>query len=1236
MSKKTNRQLLIFGALSLLFFIIGLQIERYAHREPDTIAYVRQLEEKLNETELEINTVFSNASFLMSAISGELGKDSIEHYNAKKYTLLIFNEEDSLLYWSNNDVFPLRSDAGYSEDIVRQMTETGGSQYYFIKYPYELVINKVRKRYSLIALVPIYMRFPISNGYLKNYFPLMPPEYSDYVMPTKEDTWPVLKDMSGTELIRLKPLAQIPYRSFIIWGFIAYAFFGFFLILVFYIISSIVLRKSGVVAGLATFIGLILTLRLVTIYSEFPIAAQMLDLFQLRFSVSNRLWFYSLGDFLLDISIFLWATIFIVHKWEPRYILRWSSFKQWFFAIFVYMVLIGGFHFLQLVLSDIVLNNSIYFEFEDFSKLDIYSFYALIGVVLLVLSYFLLTNKLFRLLMPFDLPLKVHASIGGACLLISIGFGAFFHYSIWTIISTIFFSTLLTILLMAFSKHQKLSFIWLSGWLLFFAAATTFVLEEANVEKLINMRKDFLKKVVFEQDPKVEEMIVEMEGKLQDDNFLKLYFNSLLFSYNQTVERLTYHYLDNAFFGRYKYNVYFYNAMGIPKRPDFMSYADVEYVMGHGEKTASKHLFFLSDPFGRYRYFVHLPVKENNNLLGTLVIELIPKELPDESSIYVELLSLPKGRLEKTFEEMEFAFYKNNQRIFGKKGNFPALLSLEGPLPEQNQFKIVKEDGTRSMIYRDERDYVAITTLPEESFLKPLSIFSYLFCSGIITVIIMFMLFWLFNKIFQRSVAIFLFKISLRERIQQGIVTVSLLSFVAIGVITIFYFQDEYTEYHRSRLERKIETTAKTAIWQIINSVDSIAVIPDARELAAIVKIDVNIYDINGAMLSTSEEAVFERRLLSRQMHPVAYHKMKFEQLNKFTQSERINNFEYLSSYVPLKKRNGEIVAFLNLPYDLVGSNNIRSRDVAEFLGALLNVYVIFLLIAGIVAFLLANSVTRPLAVIGEKLRLIKIGGRNEKIDWNSKDEIGEFVERFNIMIEELDNSTRELARTQRETAWREMARQVAHEIKNPLTPMKLQIQMLERAADKDMEKARTMLKKATKSLIQQIDNLAHIASEFSNFAKMPTAINKDIEINQLVESVFTLFKEEENIQLRLNMCPELLVVFADENQILRVFNNLVKNAIQAIPFDQPGIINISLYHDKGMAVVKVSDNGCGIPEAKKEDIFTPYFTTKSSGTGIGLAMSKSIIEAAKGTLTFTSKENVGTDFYVSLPMVQR
>ena len=199
---------------------------------------------------------------------------------------------------------------------------------------------------------------------------------------------------------------------------------------------------------------------------------------------------------------------------------------------------------------------------------------------------------------------------------------------------------------------------------------------------------------------------------------------------------------------------------------------------------------------------------------------------------------------------------------------------------------------------------------------------------------------------------------------------------------------------------------------------------------------------------------------------------------------------------------------------------------------------------------------------------------RNEPLEWKNQDELGALISEYNMMIKKLEESADKLAQSEREGAWREMAKQVAHEIKNPLTPMKLSIQYLLHAFKSNPENAEPLLKRVTSTLIEQIDNLAQIASEFSNFAKMPRAENQKININTLVVSVYDLFSKGLKMDISIKMPDEEYFVYADKNHLIRVLNNLMKNAEQAIPDDRDGEIDVSLYKRDNLAVIKVRDNG--------------------------------------------------------------
>lgn len=307
-----------------------------------------------------------------------------------------------------------------------------------------------------------------------------------------------------------------------------------------------------------------------------------------------------------------------------------------------------------------------------------------------------------------------------------------------------------------------------------------------------------------------------------------------------------------------------------------------------------------------------------------------------------------------------------------------------------------------------------------------------------------------------------------------------------------------------------------------------------------------------------------------------------------------------------------------------------------EFTSAIINVYAFLLLMTGAVAIIIANSITQPIVQVRAKLSHLQLG-YNERIEWKSQDEIGELISEYNRMIEKLAESTEKLKQSERESAWREMAKQVAHEIKNPLTPMKLSIQYLMHTAKENPQEVLPMLQRVSQTIIEQIEGLTRIAAEFSNFAKMPKPENSKFVLNDAVSSVFNLFADnpEANAILKLQL-PELpIIVFTDRDQIIRVLNNLIKNALQAIPNDRIGKVEVILCSYDTYAQIRVHDNGSGIPLDMYDKVFQPNFTTKSSGTGLGLAMCKNIIEMAGGSIDFESEVNKGTAFFIELPLVE-
>jgi nitrogen fixation/metabolism regulation signal transduction histidine kinase len=271
--------------------------------------------------------------------------------------------------------------------------------------------------------------------------------------------------------------------------------------------------------------------------------------------------------------------------------------------------------------------------------------------------------------------------------------------------------------------------------------------------------------------------------------------------------------------------------------------------------------------------------------------------------------------------------------------------------------------------------------------------------------------------------------------------------------------------------------------------------------------------------------------------------------------------------------------------------------------------------------------------MLQQKLANISLGKKNETIEWNNNDEIGNLIIEYNRMILELGESAERLAKSERESAWREMAKQVAHEIKNPLTPLRLNAQLIQRAYEEQSPQFDEKFKKFTSMLIEQVDTLAQIANEFSNFAVMPKPKLAQVKLSEVIQNAVTLFRTTTSSDIVFNQTTINDTIEADKEQLLRVFNNLIKNALQAISDEKIGLVKINLFQENNTIIVQIIDNGIGMNDEQKKMIFVPNFTTKTGGMGLGLAMVKSILESIHANITFSSIENEGTTFEMRFPI---
>ena len=480
--------------------------------------------------------------------------------------------------------------------------------------------------------------------------------------------------------------------------------------------------------------------------------------------------------------------------------------------------------------------------------------------------------------------------------------------------------------------------------------------------------------------------------------------------------------------------------------------------------------------------------------------------------------------------------------------------------------------------------------------------------------------------------------LSLRIRIFLSMIILILIASVLMASISIIQFKNEAKDYHQERLDRK-----EFAIKEHINYVLSTTTYPLTRqnlplifkdkihELADIHNLEINIYSLEGKLLISSK-ASFS---IDKVAPPIDKFILKLVQSSvekRYVNIKNINGVKNRSAYSQIKDEKFKPLGILNIPY--VEDDGFYEEELKQFLLRLSQVYSFMLVIAFALAYFLASYITKSLKTISDKINETSLNQKNEKIviEANSR-EINSLITSYNEMVDKLEESASKLAQSEREQAWREMAKQVAHEIKNPLTPMRLTVQSFQRKFNANDPDLIQKLDDYSKTLIQQIDTMSSVASAFSNFATMPAQQNESLNVVDVVELTLDIFNED---YITFESNKEEIIAKLDRTQLIRIITNLVKNAIQSIPDEQQEKkILVAVNQIDNNVIISVKDNGIGIDLYNQSYIFEPKFTTKTSGMGLGLGIIKNIIENYKGTITFETEIGKGTTFIVSLPITE-
>ena len=478
---------------------------------------------------------------------------------------------------------------------------------------------------------------------------------------------------------------------------------------------------------------------------------------------------------------------------------------------------------------------------------------------------------------------------------------------------------------------------------------------------------------------------------------------------------------------------------------------------------------------------------------------------------------------------------------------------------------------------------------------------------------------------------------SLRFRIFFAMLCVLVLTFIGLAILTVIQYKEEAEDYHRERLLRKEQNIKQNLNYVLKNSpypqetealqyifYNKIFEIKDIHNLA------IELYTPEGQLIISSQNITADSTA-QKNLDPKLIQALNKNREEHLVQSFNRGRENYQSSYSFLLSDIFEPIAIVHLPY--IADDGFMTKELNENLLRMSILYGVMLLISIAIAYALSQYITRSLQSISQGLTSTQLLGQNQRIEIQSNvsSEIRKLVEAYNHMIEALEQSAVQLAQGEREAAWREMAKQVAHEIKNPLTPMRLSVQSFERKFDPQDPEIQNKIAEFSASLIQQIDTMSDIASAFATYAKLPEQNVQTIDLTETIKRTIEVFDSK---FIKFSAPEQAVFLNFDKNQLNRIVTNLIKNSLQSLKENQiakPEII-VKLADEASQITLSVEDNGPGISMEVKSRVFEPKFTTKTKGMGLGLAMVKTIVLSYGGNIDIQEPKKGGVAFVMRFP----
>lgn len=744
-------------------------------------------------------------------------------------------------------------------------------------------------------------------------------------------------------------------------------------------------------------------------------------------------------------------------------------------------------------------------------------------------------------------------------------------------------------------------------------ATTVFVHQRNESNENAEMER-FAKIIANETDLNFEKATIEILSQIKNDELLNTWISNGIMPSDDSILS----YFDKKYFNNLDIYKYYNRTLTVCDSSTIIDYFDiginceVSYLDILSEsKQINEYLYHYDDATSDIYYIAKIKLNNIENLYIEFYKEKIFNKLSiDSDSTSNNYLIIPD------LKNYSIAIY-NDDILFYKYGNYLYPNNINNFISKEQG--IHKGKNYKHLILNDlDNNKTVVVTIESVRWMIYVTPLSLIF----IVLLLSYFIYTYFEND-RKSI----FKHSFHGKMQLMILVILAIAFFVIGLVSYLFLRNnimkktQISQYKQANIIRNnYEQNLYTKGLQDIDLI---------WDLSDSFLCDINIYDQTGSLICSS----FDKIMFGEAINKKAYNNIVDEKAGYFVQTEYYKGERNTSYYFPILDENNDIAAILNVLYFDFKSE--YDDQLSNFVINYINIIIVLFGISSIIVIFITRKTLKPLKIIEEQMGKISLDGTNEPIDFKGHDEIAALVEEYNKMCRQLEMAANKLARNERENAWREMARQVAHEIKNPLTPMKLNIEYLQMLWDRKDPKFEENLKETLQSLLEQIDTLSKIATAFSDYAKMPENTPTTFDLVELLKNTIKIYDVEKNISISLIYNEnEAWSIFADKNNLGRVFGNIIKNGIQAIGNDA-GHIEMVINRLGEKYRIKISDNGCGIKEEDKKKVFFPNFTTKSSGMGVGLSVSQDIIQGMGGSITFASKEGIGTVFSIDIPILK-